>query len=72
MVTTEHHTVLCALTVLSLLEKLCQSDSTVEERLRGSIQVRAKLGKGSNLTILSQLQLHGTCNLGGWGGGGGI
>ena len=52
-------------TILPLLEQLCQSDSAVQERLRGSVQVGAKLGKGGHLTILGQLQLHGAGNLDG-------
>lgn len=52
-----------ALTVLALLEQLCQAHTAVQQLLRGSVQVRAKLGKGSHLPVLSQLQLHGTSHL---------
>ena len=51
------------LTVLSLFQELGESDSAVEERLSGCVKIRAKLSKGSHLTILGQLQLHGASNL---------
>lgn len=51
------------LTVLSLLKQLSQTDATVQQLLSGSIQIRTKLSKGSHLTILGQLQLHGTSHL---------
>lgn len=49
--------------VLTLLEELSQADTTVEQLLGGGVQVRAELGKGSNLTVLSELELHRTGNL---------
>ena len=49
--------------VLALLEELGEADTTVEEALCGGIEVRAKLGKGSNLTVLSKLELHLAGNL---------
>lgn len=51
------------LTVLALLQQLSEPDAPVEELLGGSVQVRTKLGEGSDLTVLSQLQLHGTSHL---------
>lgn len=51
------------LTVLSLLKQLSQTDATVQQLLSGSIQIRTKLSEGSHLTVLGQLQLHGTSHL---------
>lgn len=51
------------LTVLSLLKQLSQTDATVQQLLSGSIQIRTKLSKGSHLTVLGKLQLHGTSHL---------
>ena len=49
--------------ILSLLQQLSQMHTMTQELLSGSIKVRIELGKSSNLTILSQLQFHGTCHL---------
>ena len=69
--------------VLTLLQQLSKSDTSVEELLGGSIKIRTKLGEGSDLatekyfinteagnvvstthlSVLSQLQLHGTSHL---------
>lgn len=51
------------LTVLALLQQFSEPDTPVEELLGSSIQIRTKLGKGSHLTVLGQLQLHGTSHL---------
>ena len=50
-------------TILSLLQELCEAHSSVEQVLRGLIQVGAKLSKGSHFTVLGQVQLHCTSNL---------
>merc|ERR1711918_108006 len=49
--------------VLLLLEELSELLTSVEELLGSSIKIRTELGEGSDLTILSQLELHGTSNL---------
>jgi hypothetical protein len=49
--------------VLTLLEQLSQSDTSVEQLLSGSVQVGAELGKSGDLTVLGQLQFHGTSDL---------
>eukprot|EP00049_Salpingoeca_infusionum_P017066 m.351668 g.351668 ORF g.351668 m.351668 type:complete len:555 (-) comp16305_c0_seq1:37-1701(-) len=49
--------------VLALLKELCQTHTTVKELLCGSIQIRTKLGKGGDLTVLGKLELHATCDL---------
>ena len=49
--------------VLALLEQLSQSDTSVEQLLSGSVQVGAELGKSGDLTVLGQLQFHGTSDL---------
>jgi len=46
--------------VLALLEELVQTDSTVELLLGGGIKVGTELGEGSDLTVLGELELHGT------------
>lgn len=51
------------LTVLALLEQLCESYASVEQLLCGGIQIRTELGEGGHLTVLGQLQLHGTSHL---------
>lgn len=57
------HVASWTLTVLSLFQELCQTHATIQQLLCGSIQIRPKLSKGSHFTVLSQLQLHGTCHL---------
>ncbi len=52
-----------ALTVLALLEQLCESHASVQQLLCGSIQIRTELSEGGHLTVLGQLQLHGTSHL---------
>ena len=49
--------------VLLLLEELSELLTSVEELLGGSIEIRAELGKGGDLTILGQLELEGTGKL---------
>lgn len=51
------------LTVLALLEQLCEPHASVEQLLCGGIQIRTELGESGHLTVLSQLQLHGTSHL---------
>ncbi|KAF3848591.1 hypothetical protein F7725_015088, partial [Dissostichus mawsoni] len=46
------------LTVLALLQQLSETHSSVQQLLGGSVQVRSELSEGSDLTVLSQLQLH--------------
>jgi hypothetical protein len=48
--------------VLSLLEEFVETDSTVELLLGGRVKVGTELGKSSNFTELSELELHGTGN----------
>ena len=49
--------------VLLLLEELGELLSSVEELLGGSIKIGTELGEGSDLTILSELELEGTGEL---------
>ena len=49
--------------VLALLQKLSQPDTTVQQLLGGSVQIGTELGESGDLTILGQLQLHGTSDL---------
>lgn len=51
------------LTVLSLFKELSQTNTTVQQLLSGSVQIRTELSEGSHLTVLGQLQLHGTSHL---------
>lgn len=53
------------LTVLALLEELCQTHAAVQQLLRGRVQVGAELGEGGHLAVLGQLQLHGAGHLAG-------
>lgn len=50
--------------VLALLEQLGETHTAVEQLLGGGVQVGAELREGSHLTVLGQLQLHGTGHLG--------
>lgn len=50
-------------TILSLFEKLSKADTSVEEGLSSSVQIRTKLGKGCHFTILCKLKFHGSSNL---------
>ena len=49
--------------VLLLLDDLDELLTTVELLEGGSIEVRAELGEGSDLSVLSELELHGTRHL---------
>ena len=49
--------------VLALLQQLGQPDTPVQQLLGGSVKVGTKLGESSNLTVLGELELHGTGNL---------
>ncbi|RNA39582.1 acetylglutamate semialdehyde dehydrogenase [Brachionus plicatilis] len=51
------------LTILTLLQQLGQSDTSAQQLLSGSVQIRAELGESSDLSILGQFQLHGTGHL---------
>ena len=51
------------LTILTLLQQLSQTNTTRQQLLCGSVQVGAELSKGSDLTVLGQLQLHGAGHL---------
>jgi hypothetical protein len=58
--------------ILSLLEELIKTDSTVELLLGGRVKIGTEFGEGSNLTVLGKFELHGTSNgLGGLVLGGG-
>mmetsp|Transcript_12568 Transcript_12568/g.16807 ORF Transcript_12568/g.16807 Transcript_12568/m.16807 type:complete len:216 (+) Transcript_12568:193-840(+) len=58
--------------ILSLLEKLVKTDSTVKLLLGGRVKIGTEFGESSDLTVLSKLELHGTSNgLGGLVLGGG-
>mmetsp|Transcript_18326 Transcript_18326/g.33226 ORF Transcript_18326/g.33226 Transcript_18326/m.33226 type:complete len:259 (-) Transcript_18326:944-1720(-) len=52
--------------VLSLLEELIKSDTTVKLLLGSRVKIGTELGKGGNLTVLGKLELHCTSN--GFGG----
>lgn len=52
-----------ALTILSLLQQLSEAHASVEQLLRSGVQVGAELRESGHLTVLSQLQLHGTGHL---------
>ena len=49
--------------VLTLLQELSQPDTTVQQLLGGSVQIGTELGESGDLTVLGQLQLHGTSDL---------
>lgn len=57
------HVLKCVLTVLSLLEQLSQTHTPVQQLLGSSIQIRTELSESGHLTVLSQLQFHGTGHL---------
>jgi hypothetical protein len=46
--------------VLALLEELVEADTAVELLLGGGVEVGAELGEGGDLTVLGELELHGT------------
>ena len=49
--------------VLLLLEELGELLTSVEEMLGGSIEIRAELGEGGDLSVLGKLQLERTGDL---------
>jgi len=49
--------------VLGLLEELGESDASVEELLGGGIHIGTELGEGGDLSVLSEIELHGTGDL---------
>lgn len=49
--------------VLLLLEQLNETLATAQSRLGGCIEIRTKLGKSSDLTVLGQEEFQGTSNL---------
>ena len=46
--------------VLALLEELAEADAAVELLLGGGVEVGTELGEGGDLTVLGELELHGT------------
>jgi len=49
--------------VLTLLEELSETNTTAEKLLGGGVKIGTELGEGSDLTILGELELHGTGDL---------
>merc|ERR1719384_119770 len=49
--------------VLALLQQLSQPDTPVQQLLGGGIKIGTKLGEGGDLTVLGELELHGTGDL---------
>jgi len=49
--------------VLGLLEELSESDTSVEELLGGGVHIGTELGEGGDLSVLSEIELHGTGDL---------
>merc|ERR1712226_473902 len=49
--------------ILSLFKQLGETHTSVKKLLCGSVKIRTELSEGSDLSVLSQLQLHGTGNL---------
>merc|ERR1712088_732312 len=49
--------------VLALLQQLSQSDTSVEKLLGGGVKIRPELGESGDLSVLSQLELHGASHL---------
>ena len=49
--------------ILLLLKELSELLTSVEELLGGGIKIGTELGEGGNLSVLSELELHGTGNL---------
>ena len=49
--------------VLLLLQQLSELLSSIQKLLGGSIEIRSELGESSNLSVLSELELHGTGDL---------
>ena len=49
--------------VLLLLEKLGETETTVEGLLGGGVEIRTELGEGSDFTVLGQEELEGTSDL---------
>jgi len=49
--------------VLGLLEELGESDTSVEELLGGGIHIGTELSEGGDLSVLREIELHGTGDL---------
>ena len=49
--------------VLTLLEELSETSTTVEQEAGGGIEIRTELGEGSDFTVLSEVELQGTGEL---------
>jgi hypothetical protein len=49
--------------ILALFKQFSQPDATVQQLLGTGVKIRSELGEGRDLTVLSQLKLHGTGNL---------
>merc|ERR1719454_2196687 len=46
--------------VLALLQQLSQPDTSVQQLLGGGVKIGTELGEGGDLTVLGELELHGT------------
>merc|ERR1719470_622499 len=49
--------------VLALLQQLSQPDTSVQQLLGGGVEIGTELGEGGDLTVLGELELHGTGDL---------
>ena len=49
--------------ILALLQQLCQPDTPVQQLLGGSVKIGTELGESGDLTVLGELELHGTGDL---------
>lgn len=49
--------------VLALFQELGETNTSVEELLGGCVQIRTELGESCYLTVLGELQFHGTSHL---------
>merc|ERR1719367_2465797 len=49
--------------VLALLQQLSQPDTSVQQLLGGGVKIGTELGEGGDLTVLGELELHGTGDL---------
>lgn len=46
--------------VLSLLEELSETGTTVEEETSGGIEIGSELGEGGDITVLGKVELEGS------------
>ena len=49
--------------ILALLQQLSQPDTSVQQLLGGGVKIGTELGEGGDLTVLGELELHGTGDL---------